>query len=323
MNILILTLTFLVTTLAGVSIVYMVMRRRLMRDRLEEVLQGSLADSINEVGSRAYEASLTTLIVKWFEGVFKRQGKLIQPEDQWEKSYLKAKLVTAGFRREEAQAIFQGMKLILAVLLPTSYLLSLLMTGAPTTVRVIVISLVLAAMGFYLPGLYLKFRTKKRQHKIAKALPNALDMMVICVEAGLGLDAAVQRVGDEMELASPELGEELQLTSLELRAGKSRTEAFKNIGNRTGVDEVKALAALLVQTDRFGTSVANALRVHADGTRVKRRQRLEEEAAKTSVKLIFPLIFFIFPSIMVVMVGPAIMQIATVLLPAMRKSSGM
>lgn len=322
MLLLILIMTFLVTTLAGVSITYMLARRRMMHARLEQVLQDSLTESIEEVGSRAHEASLTTLAVKWFESVFKRQGKLIQPEEEWDKSYLKAKLVTAGFRRREAQVIFQGMKIVLAVLLPSVYLLSLIVSGAPTTIKVIVITLALSALGFYLPAFYLKLKIRKRQRKIAKALPNALDMMVICVEAGLGLDAAVQRVGDEMELASPELSEELQLTSLELRAGKSRVEAFRNIGNRTGVDDVRALAALLVQTDRFGTSVANALRIHADGTRSKRRQRLEEEAAKTSVKLIFPLIFFIFPSIMVVMIGPAIMQIATILLPAMRKTSG-
>jgi tight adherence protein C len=322
MTLLILIMTFLVTTLAGVSVVYMVARRRMMHARLEQVLQDSLTDSIDEVGSRAHDASLTTLAVKWFENAFKRQGKLIQPEEEWDKSFLKAKLVTAGYRRSDAQVIFQGMKIVLAVLLPSLYLLSLIVSGAPTSLKVIVISLTLSAFGFYLPAIYLKLKIRKRQRKIAKALPNTLDMMVICVEAGLGLDAAVQRVGEEMELAAPELSEELQLTSLELRAGKSRTEAFKNIGNRTEVDEVKALAALLVQTDRFGTSVANALRVHADGTRSKRRQRLEEEAAKTSVKLIFPLIFFIFPSIMVVMIGPAIMQIATVLLPAMRKTSG-
>ena len=321
MSLLILIMIFCVTTLAGLSMAYLFMQRRLLNSRLQQVLEESLTESVGEVGIQAQQAALTTLVLKWLKEAFQRPGKLMLPRDRWEQSYLRAKLVTAGFRRDDAPAIFQGVRMGLAVLLPSGYLLSQLVVGTPT-LRVMVISLVLTAVGFYLPALHLRLQIRKRQRRISKALPNALDMMVICVEAGLGLDAAVQRVGEEMELVSPEISEELRLMGLELRAGKTRMEAFKNIGIRTGVDEVRALAALLIQTDRFGTSVANALRVHADGMRVKRRQRLEEEAAKTSVKLIFPLIFFIFPSIMVVMVGPAIFQIARVLLPAM-KGDGM
>jgi tight adherence protein C len=316
MSFLILIMIFAVTTLASLSLVYLLMRRRFLQRRLQEVFQESLTESINEVGNRAHEAALTTLVMKWLKEAFQRPGALTLPEDRWEQSYIKARLVTAGFRRQEAPAMFQGVRMGLALLLPFGFMVGQLFVRI-SAMEVMVGNLALAAVGFYLPVLYLHLRIRKRQRRIARALPNTLDMIVVCVEAGLGLDAAVQRVGEEMESASPEICEELRLTSLELRAGKSRIEAFRNIGIRTGVDEVKALAALLVQTDRFGTSVANALRVHADGTRVKRRQKLEEEAAKTSVKLIFPLILFIFPSILVVMVGPAILQIARVLLPAL------
>lgn len=319
---LILIMVFTITTLASLSMVYLIMRRRFLQNRLQEVLQESLTESIHEVGARAQEAALTTLVIKWLREAFQRPGALILPQDKWEQSYIKSKLVTAGFRRHEAPAIFQGTRMGLAILLPFGSMVGQFFFPV-SAMEMMAGNLALVAVGFYLPVLYLHLRIRRRQRRIARALPNTLDMIVVCVEAGLGLDASVQRVGEEMELASPEICEELRLTSLELRAGKSRIEAFRNLGIRTGVDEVKALAALLVQTDRFGTSVANALRVHSDSTRVKRRQKLEEEASKTSVKLIFPLILFIFPSILVVMVGPAILQIARVLLPALNRGSGM
>jgi tight adherence protein C len=306
---------FATATLASLSVVYLIVRRR-GQSRLQEVLDDSLNASIEEVGGRAHRAGLTTLRIKWLDRALRRHRALMLPQGRWEESYLRSKLVMAGFRRQEALTVFFGSRIFLAILLPAFLLIARFFIQIGT-LQLMLLNVALAALGFYLPLLYLNLRIKTRQRRIARALPNALDMMVVCVEAGLGLDAAVQRVGEEMEMASPELCEEFRLSSLELRAGKSRIEAFRNIGNRTGVDDMKSLTALLVQTDRFGTSVANALRVHADSMRTKRRQRLEEMAAKTSVKLVFPLVLFIFPAILVVVVGPAILQIVRVLFPAL------
>jgi tight adherence protein C len=151
-----------------------------------------------------------------------------------------------------------------------------------------------------------------RQGRITRALPDALDLMVVCVEAGLGLNAALQRVGREMELVEKDLSSELAITNREIRAGKARDEALRNLGDRTGVDDVKSLVAMLVQTDRFGTSIADSLRVFADSMRTKRRQRAEEQVAKAAIKLIFPLLFFIFPALLIVLMGPALIKLTEI-----------
>jgi tight adherence protein C len=160
-----------------------------------------------------------------------------------------------------------------------------------------------------LPLLRIKRRARKRAHAIETAMPDALDLLVVCVEAGLGLNQALVRVSEEIERLSPVLSEQLALVNLEIRAGTPRDEAFRNMGDRTGLDDIRSLMAMLIQTDRFGTSVATALRVHADTMRTKRRQRAEEAAAKTTIKLVFPLVLFIFPAMFVVILGSAIIQI--------------
>jgi tight adherence protein C len=160
---------------------------------------------------------------------------------------------------------------------------------------------------------------KRRQHKVRLSLPDALDLLVVSVEAGLGLDQAIQRVADELAFAHPELADEMRLINLELRAGKPRSEALRNFGERTQVDDVISLVAMLVQTDKFGTSVAQSLRVHSDTARTKRRQRAEEAAAKTGVKMVFPLVFCIFPAIWVVTIGPAAIKFIQVLVPMAQK----
>lgn len=312
----ILILVFFMTCLAVFGATYLIMRQRMIQNRLDKALNESLTESINEVGTGAHKASLTSLAAKWLSSAVEGPAKLILPKDQWERSHIQSKLVMAGYRRSYAFSLYQGIRVVLAVLLPSLFLISQLIVGIHSFM-VIFFSLGLCAIGLYLPALFLRMAITDRQKKISKSLPNALDMIMVCVESGQGLDAAVHQVAVEMHLSAPEISEEMQLTSLELRAGKSRVDAFKNLGIRTGVDEVKALGALLVQTDRFGTNLVSALRSHADGTRTKRRQKLEEEAAKTSVKLILPLIFFIFPAILVVMGGPAMIRIIRVLMPAM------
>ena len=174
-----------------------------------------------------------------------------------------------------------------------------------------------AAIGYYLPNIVLRNLIARRQREIFENFPDALDLMTVCVEAGLGMDAALARVATEIGLKSEVLSEELQLVTLELRAGSSKEKALRNLALRTGVEDVDALVAMLIQSERFGTSVADSLRVQSDMLRTKRRQRAEEQAAKIALKLLFPLIFFIFPSLLVVLMGPAFIQIYRVLLPTM------
>ena len=239
---------------------------------------------------------------------FKRMGR-VAPQSPSEMGKLQRRLVAAGYRNNEALIVFLGIRVACAAML-----FALLAT--PLFVRPnIALAFGGAGLGYILPNIVLARMEKRRQHRIRLSLPDALDLLVVSVEAGLGLDQAVQRVGEELIFAHPELCEELRLINFELRAGKARTEALHNLGERTGVDDVISLVAMLVQTDKFGTSVAKSLRVHSDTLRTKRRQRAEEAAAKTGVKMVFPLVLCIFPAIWVVTLGPAAIKIVQVLVP--------
>jgi tight adherence protein C len=245
-------------------------------------------------------------------GVLKRLGSKV-PRSPSEMGKMRLRLVQAGFRREEALAIFFGIRVTAAVV-------AFAACATPIVMRPNVpMALGGVAIGYVLPGMVLARLAKRRQHRIQLALADVLDLLVIAVEAGLGLDQALQRVGQELASAHPDLSDELRLVNLELRAGKARTESLKNLAERTGVEDIASLVAMLVQTDRFGTSVAQSLRVHSDTLRTKRRQRAEEAAAKTGVKMVFPLVFCIFPSIFVVTIGPAAIKFVTVLFPIIDK----
>lgn len=246
-------------------------------------------------------------------------GRKVRPEGEDQPSYMRQQFLRAGYRRRNAPVIFLGVKIILAGLLPLlffAYRVVFILKFA--SVPVVGISVLLGLLGFYLPNLFLKFRIGKRKDHMSRGFPDALDLMVVCVEAGMGLDAAIQRVGEEMRLNHSVVADEFRVLSLELRAGKPRREALRNLAMRTGLEEVSSLMSLLIQTDKFGTSVTEALRVHADSMRVKRYQKAEELAAKIPVKLVFPLIIFIFPSFFLVLVGPAAIQMFRVLLPVLR-----
>jgi tight adherence protein C len=233
----------------------------------------------------------------------------VAPKSPSEMGKLQQKLVTAGFRGNEALPIFIGIRLGLS-------LLAFALVATPVLVRPN-LALALGASGFayLLSGMVVGRLAKRRQHRIRLGLPDALDLLVVSVEAGLGLDQAIQRVADELGFAHPDLCNELRLINLELRAGKNRAEALHNLADRTGVDDVRSLVSMLVQTDKFGTSVAQSLRVHSETVRTKRRQRAEEAAAKTGVKMVFPLVFCIFPAIWVVTIGPAAIKFVQVLGP--------
>jgi tight adherence protein C len=216
----------------------------------------------------------------------------------------------AGFRGEHALAAFLGFKVLGAAALTAGgifWRVTKRPSGSELTVVLIIVAL--ALLGWYLPDIVLRLRIAHRKELLLEGFPDALDLMVVCVESGMGLDAAVTRVGEEMRLSSPRVSDEFRLLSLELRAGKMRRDALHSLAMRTGLEEISSFASLLIQTDRFGTSVAQALRVHADSMRVRRAQRAEELAAKLPVKLVFPLVFFIFPCIFVVVVGPAVIKI--------------
>lgn len=244
-------------------------------------------------------------------------AKLALPDEDWDKSALRARFMHAGFRSSSAPTIFFAAKTILALVLPGIFLLSAGIGRLElSTEGAAFILLVLAAIGYYAPNVVLNRIVAVRQRELFENFPDAIDLMTVCVEAGLGLDAALAKVGEEMQISSKVLAEEIHLVGLELRAGASREKALRNLALRTGVEEIEALVAMLIQADRFGTSTADSLRVYSDTLRTKRRLRAEEAAAKIALKLLFPLIFFIFPSLLVVLMGPAFISIYRILLPA-------
>jgi tight adherence protein C len=257
----------------------------------------------------------------WIAKVVQMTGPLAKislPAEGWENSQLRIRFMNAGYRGTSAPVLFFASKTLLAILLPVLIGLYLFLSGKTLAHPMMVgLTLVGALVGYILPNVFLERRIANRKREIFDSFPDALDLATVCVEAGLGLDAALARVGEEMRFKSPILGEELHLVNLELRAGSTRERALRNLALRTGVEEIDTLVAMLVQSDRFGTSVADSLRVHSENLRLKRRLRAEESAAKIPLKLLFPLIFFIFPSLLLVLLGPAFINIYRVLLPTL------
>jgi tight adherence protein C len=217
-------------------------------------------------------------------------------------------LIQAGFSDPRAVSMYWASRMSLAVGLPIIALFGLPLLGVAPN-KVLLAVLYFGAMGWIAPSFYVKRRLKARQKEVQLALADMLDMLVVCVEAGLGLNQALVRVADEIEHVSPVMSEQLAMVNLEMRAGTPREEALKNFADRTGLADIKSLVNMMIQTDRFGTSVADALRVHSDTMRTKRRQRAEEAAAKTTIKLVFPLVLFVFPAMFVVVIGPSALAI--------------
>jgi tight adherence protein C len=228
-------------------------------------------------------------------------------------SRLNRLMLQAGFRRPNSAAVFRGAKILLTALAVGTVYLTGYYRQSPMAL------LFALALGFVLPDLWLNRRIRNRKHRLRLSLPDALDLLVICVEAGLGLDQAILRVSQELKIVHPELSDEFRIVNLEMRIGKSRLDALRSLSDRTGVDDIKALIAMLIQTERFGTSIAQSLRVHSDTLRIKRRQRAEEAAAKTPVKMVPVLVFFIFPALLVVILGPAVITLSRQLIPMMSR----
>ena len=229
-----------------------------------------------------------------------------------EVSRTRAWLIQAGYRDARHLTLYVGSRVLVAFI-------GLMVVIAATGFKSLILMVSITAFCFFLPRFVLKRMIRDRQLRITLALPDALDLTVICVEAGLALDQALMRVGEDLHHAHPDLSDEFHLVNLEMRAGKPRVEALRNLSERTGVDDIRALVGTLVQTDRFGTSVAQALRVHSDSLRTERRQRAEEQAAKTTIKMIIPLVVFVLPSIIFVTLGPAVIELVRTLMPEMRR----
>lgn len=240
----------------------------------------------------------------------------LQPTKEADASKLKLKLAHAGFRSETASTIFLGLKiasLLCGVMLGGGSVLALQAYDQMSLLK----GVGFAISAFYFPDIVLYFLAKRRKEGIFLGLPDALDLMVVCVEAGLGLDAAMRKVADEMKKSYRIIAEEFGLCNLQLQMGRPRSEVLKDMGRRSGVEDLQSLASILIQADKFGSSIAQALRVQSESMRTRRRQIAEEKAAKTAVKLIFPLVLFIFPGIFVVLVGPAAITMVREMFPRM------
>jgi len=239
------------------------------------------------------------------------------PIDPADASLLRRDLMSAGYRSEQAFFFYQAARVIAVVVL---VVLALIFRSYITTNGILAVVIPIAAgmLGYFGPGLVLDNMVSNRHERIRMSLPDALDLMVVSVEAGLGLDQAIQYVAKELVVTHPDISEELQLVNLEIRAGKRRVEALRNLAERTGETELRKLVAILIQTERFGTSIADSLRTHSDFMRVRRRQEAEERANKVGVKLVFPIFFFILPAMLVVSAGPVLLQVFKYLFPLMR-----
>jgi tight adherence protein C len=252
------------------------------------------------------------------EKVSRPFAKLSLPEGEFEQGSFRVRFFNAGLRDPSAPTVYFGTKTAIAVVLPVVLYLLANAVGADLSFNAkLGLLLGSAAFGYYLPNLVLSSMIDRRKREIFESFPDALDLMTVCVEAGLGMDAAIKKVAEEIGHKSLVLSEELHLVSLDLRAGSDRQRALRNLAMRTGVDEVQTWVAMLIQSDRFGTSIGASLRIHSDMLRTKRRQRAEETAAKISVKLMFPLMVCIFPALLMVLAGPPFIQIYRVLIPTM------
>lgn len=298
-QILVLLLAFVIGMGASFFLINRLLNARL-EQRLDEI-RSSVVDEDKPLVSR-----LEVLAREWLSKLV----RFSMDEEKWEGSKLRIKFLNAGYRGDLIIIAYFGGKTLLALGLPLIYLLLVAMSGSdrPWT-HIAFIALVFASFGYYAPNLLLDWKIRNRQRELFESFPDALDLIRVCVSAGLGLDAAIARVGKELRIKSQALAEEFNLLSLELRAGASRAQALRNLAKRTGVDDINALVAMLIQAERFGTNVSESLRVHADALRTKRQLRAQEQAAKIPVKLTIPMALCILPALFIVILGPAVISI--------------
>ncbi len=266
-------------------------------------------DRLERIGrNRKPQPNRDVVTVPEDQNVFSSLGERFAPADDESRTESKQRLAMAGYYGDSAYHTYWAVKIVLILAMPLIVYGLFLFHQIPLS-KAALPAIFAIGIGMFIPDVMLWIKKRRRHEQIFCGLPDALDLLVVCIEAGLGLDAAMQKVSEEFHLSNRVLSEELNLTCSTIRMGQARSEALHDLGERTGVIELKALAAVLTQSDRFGTSMGQALRVHSDDMRTRRRQRAEEKAAKTTVKLIFPLVVFIFPSIFVVLGGPAVLRI--------------
>jgi tight adherence protein C len=294
---------FAATTLAFLGIANLLSRSREEKQRSQR-LAGKRYGAQAKV--RKKHASIKSLLM----GILEPVGKLLSTSQN--QARIRQDLQRAGYYGARPAAIFLGAKVAVALALPAGFLVYRSVLGLPLNLTLLAL-VVLSVLGLRLPSFWLARRIKLRGRRLKADLPDCLDLMVVCVESGLGVDAALLKISEKMTMACPDLAQELRLVHLEVQAGQPRQKALHNLAERTGVKEIRSLVAKLIQSEKFGTSIAKALRVHADTIREKRKQAAEEQAGKTAVKLLFPLIFFIFPALFVAILGPAIIQMMAAL----------
>jgi len=306
----------LVAALAWVAVDFFSGKNNRAEERLADFRDPTSRKKRDELGKKNNGA-----MSRMLESAAPSFAKPLQPKTEKEQSRLKLKLGYAGFRSEAAPQLFLGCKFIL--------LMVGLILGGGTTLAIMgmtqrsLFQIVLLAGGmFYFPDGVIMWLGKKRKESIFLGLPDALDLLVVCVEAGLGLDQAMRKVAEEMKKSYRNIADEFNLCNMQLQMGRARSQVLQELGIRSGVDDLKSLASILIQADKFGSSIAQALRVQSDSMRTRRRQIAEEKAAKTAVKLIFPLVLFIFPGIFVVLVGPAAITMVREMFPMMNRGGG-
>jgi len=289
---------------------YTAERRRLV-DRIESQPGQFKLQEIRGTGAGEAPAGLLGPLFAVLQDV----GKIFGAEKKTDTKEKRLTFLRAGLRGETTPLVFWGAKYALGILFPAVFIFSKPVFLNQTTPSMVLLwGICLAMAGFYIPDLWLKLKTKHRKEQIRDSLPDALDLLVVCVEAGMGLDSAINRVGEEIRISSPAISDEFRLFNLEVRAGKEKRDALKNLSLRTDLEDVNSLVTLLIQTEKFGTSVAQSLRVYSDAFRTKRAQRAEEIAAKLPVKIMLPLTFFIFPCMFITILGPGIIKIFRVFL---------
>ncbi len=286
--------------------------RRTVRDRVRK----PVAAALREIPRRGEESRVKKRVVDFLRYLGRWAAK-----DQEALSEIRTTLIYAGFRRAAAPAVYFGIRSLVAVLLPIPYLLVMVSQGKVNFVT-LAVSLALAGAGYYLPRYGLRWLCRRRQDRLDRALPDVLDLFIICLEGGLALPATVNRVAEEIREVCRDFYLELQLTALELRTGIPWQTALHNLGDRTGVLSVRSLVALMVQSDRLGAHIAQALRTQAEFVRTQRSLKAEEVANKLPIKMLFPLVFCVFPAIFIVILGPALISLFTKFLPGLMQNIG-
>ena len=288
-----------------------------MRQRIEQ------AGGIARAGAPSEAMSAGSVWLEKIADISHPIAKLSIPKEGWERSALRVRLMNAGWRSPNAAAFYFAAKTLLALALPLASLGWLMRTSLAATPLVLSAVLIgVGGVGYYLPNAVLNRRVRLRKRTIFEDFPDALDLLTVCIEAGLSLDAGLAKVAEEIKIRSTVVASELELMLLELRSGFTREKALRNLSLRTGVEDIDSFSTMLIQAERFGTSIADSLRVLSDTLRTRRRMRAEEQAAKIALKLLLPLAFCIFPALLTVLLGPAFIHVYRILLPTMMNSGG-